>query len=174
MDRTSNADEVAANLERLADCLDMTRGVGRDLLAYQATRIADRARDEAGPDGDWPANRGNYGERKRAKGLPVGVGLKQDGSARMLSLQEIAGEQEITPSSASMSFGTSTGTGDKGDWFTNGSATGRDESGRFTSSSAASGATNQPPRPFYVITDEDEEGLIEIAGDAVADFLIGG
>ena len=70
------------------------------------SEIRGRAKDEQGPAGTWDANRGKYGEKKRDVGLPVGVGLKPGRSARMLSLQQLKGEQVVTPTEATVTFGT--------------------------------------------------------------------
>ena len=138
MSSHSNIDEVKATLASLTDCLDLSNGLGKDMLARIATNISDRARAEEGPDGEWAANQGAYGRRKQAKGLPVGVGLKHDGGPRMLSLQEIKGEPSITPTEATMTFGTDDASKRKAQWFTAGS--------RATKDAERSGAKNQPPR----------------------------
>src|SRR3954470_10857325 len=83
---TSNAGAVSAALEALVKSVNFTSpgksgSLGEDCLAVVAVGIRERTVDE-GKDADGrplAANRGKYGDRKRSKGLPVGVGLRGKG-----------------------------------------------------------------------------------------------
>jgi hypothetical protein len=159
----SNLPQVAALLDNLAATVDFTRpgaegSLGDDVLDIIATGISDRSRMEEDPaGGEWAANRGKYGQRKRGRGLPVGVGFVRGGpgggggggSGVMLSLPELKGTRVIEPQRASMSYGTSDDARRLGEWFTNGATPGPD-------GGEASGAPGQPPRPFYEYTTDDE------------------
>lgn len=168
-DDTSNIDEIERMFDSFDQSIDFTRpgregSLGEDLLDDQALRISDRARQEEGPGGPWDANQGEYGERKRKRGLPVGRGMKTaDGSPDvMLSLVNLKGERSITPSEATMTFGVSQAAKDKGNYFTHGSE-GPD--------GLRSGAVGQPAREFFVLTPEDESEILDRAGDAVGEWL---
>jgi hypothetical protein len=156
---SSNADRVSARLRKLADSLRFSggtvgdTGLGRDMSKAIGVGIADRSLQGVAPDGNaWPENQGDYGERKRARGLPVGVGLKgkrkRSTSRPMLSLVELQGVIEITDEGRTLivKYGTGEDVRRKGQWFSGGS-TGAD-------GCEASGAKGQPPRKFYGLDDE--------------------
>lgn len=163
----SNIQDLEAFFARFDEAIDFTRpgtegSLGKDLLKSQGLRILDRAQAEQGSEGEWAENRGEYKKRKDKKGLPVGRGLGEDDENRMLSQLNVMGEQEVTATEATMRFGQGDKARNKGDWFTNGS---EGEDGK------RSGAKNQPPRPFYQITSEDEDAIIEQSAEAVGEWL---
>ena len=153
----SNLEAFADSLAKVADCLDLRRGAGKEALAYVANKIHERSQAEQGSDGDWAANAPKYAKRKAKFGLPVGVGLPRKGNkTHMLNNTDIMGTQTIEADSATMTFGTSEEISKRGQWFTAGSV--------GTDNAEPSGASNQPPRPFYEMTEAD--------ADAVTDMLI--
>lgn len=167
--RVMNLAEVTEAIERIADCLDFTRSgaettIGKDLLVRAAREISERASVEKGPDGAWKENRGKYGKAKRAKSLPVGKGLKDAPNERMLSLPHIKGEHDIQPLSATMTFGTDERSKNLGKYFTNGST---------GAAGDRSGAKNQPPRPFYEMTPEDEDAIFDLATIEIMKYIEG-
>ena len=160
---------IEALFGQFADAVDFTLpgrsgSIGEDLLDGQALRISDRARDEKGPDDDWPENKGRYGSVKREAGLPVGRGTEtEDGSPEvMLSLLNLKGTRDVEPTEASMTFAVTPDAKDKGNWFTHGSE-GPD--------GLRSGAIEQLPRPFYVLTEQDSDDAAEQAGEALDEWL---
>jgi hypothetical protein len=103
---------------------------GTDVLAGQRA-----------PDGQpWPPNRGRYGERKRAAGLPIGVL-----TGTMLSEPELAGRRTITPDVASWAYGVTTFSFEKATWFSRGTSRG------------------QPPRPFFALGEDDLDTLLDLS-----------
>jgi hypothetical protein len=160
----SNYAAFAASLDRLADVLDFERdGLGQRILDEQAQRIADRMASGQGTKGKLKANRGEYGERKRAKGLGVGVGLKSSDDP-LLSIENIRGDQVVTHDSASMKPGKSDLAYRKAQWLANGSDGTEGE---------RSGAENQPERPWYGMTKDDAKDIRDECGKAVATHLRG-
>jgi hypothetical protein len=157
---SSNAGKFRAKFAALANAFDLTlpgasgSAFGKDLLANTAVDIRDQVvGDGVSPDGTPLAeNRGKYAERKEARGLPVGIGLRSSRSGdagRMLSHQELMGEQSIGPDEATMRFGTNDRTRKVGEWFTGGS--------EGAHGCEPSGAAGQPPRRFYGMTQETQE-----------------
>lgn len=147
----SNVDIIAAKLDELHRCLDLTRpgidgSLGRDLLANQAVRILDRSRNQEGSLGVWADNRGEYKKEKDRRGLPVGVGLPPDSIDRMLSLDNLKGERAITPSEAVMTYGITDAARDKAESFS-------------------------PGRPFYEYTEADIEAVADDAVEAARHFI---
>jgi phage gpG-like protein len=152
---TSNLADFSARLNALADTFDLTRdGLGETVLGVVADGIVARNADQKSPDGgEWAANRGKYGDRKRKAGLPVGVGIKKGGvgSGAMLSQEQIVGARTVEPQSATMQYGTDDVNKRKASWFTRGS----DGPGE----GEPSGAPGQPARPFYELTADDEDAM---------------
>ena len=110
---TSNADEIDRLLAELMTTFDLTRvgssgqELGRDMVATTALGIVDRTLgNQQDVDGEeLAANQGDYKKRKDKAGKPVGVGLAEQGSDRMLSLPQITGEVAIEPELCSMTYG---------------------------------------------------------------------
>lgn len=152
-----NLGQVQGLLNNLSAGFDFTRdGLGKDLLGVVAERIADRNAAEQDPAGaDWAANKGKYGEKKRAQGLPVGVDLRPENRGRMVSLVEVMGEQDVRPTEATMTYGTSEESRKVAEHFTDGRP------------------GVQEPRPFYAMTPDDEAAVIERAEEHLARFVEG-
>lgn len=172
---TSNADEIEQALEDLVAAINFTTSgaegsLGHGLLDVIVDGIDERCANEVDPDGrPWDPNRGVYGRAKRERSLSVGVGyygpLNGEGDAttltgeqvggEMLSLVQLQGEREIEPDRATMKHGEAGNefARRKGQWFTAGSVA--------TEDAEASGADNQPPRPFYLIGELDEQVIDE-------------
>lgn len=181
MSDDDNLDLVAAGLTELVESFDFTRrgkdrSLGHTLIGVIHERISDRNRAEQDPDGGpWEANRGKYGGRKRADGVPVGVGHYSLGRERgqrtaqyepggeMTSLVQIQGEIEVEPDSVTSSFGTDDEVRRKGSWFTRGSS--------GPGEGEVSGAKNQPPRPFYGFNEDDADAVLDEAGRALDELL---
>lgn len=155
----SNIDAFSASLDRLSNPLDFTRdGLGKRIAESQAKRVAERAANNQGTTGTFAENRGDYGKRKQARGIPVGVGIKS-GGAPMLNPANLAGQPAIERDSVTMEAS------EKAQWFHNGSEGTEGEK---------SGAKNQPARPFYGLTDSDAEAIQLECGKAVANVIRGG
>ena len=150
----------------LQNPVDFTRAsLGKRLLDFAAGQIKQRADGESGPE-KWHANRGKYGQKKQAKGIPVGRGLREPkGRERMLDMAEIVGEREITPESAIMSAGTDDAMNKLAQWFTAG--------GKSEPNCEPSGTKDQPPRHWYELTEEDVETVEDAIMAGVGDFLAG-
>ena len=169
MDHVSdNSDDLARRLNELSASIDFTRpgrngSLGKTLIGIVHEAIVDRNLDEADDTSSpWPANQGKYGERKREEGLPVGVGLRSGG--QMISMVEIQGEIRVEPEIVESTYGTNQDARDKANWFTYGSD-GPD--------GLHSGATNQPPRPFYGMNSQDADNVVEAAGEYLDGVLKG-
>lgn len=170
---TSNAAAVKARIEALVASINFTSpgragSLGKDLLTDAAVGIRDHAiGEQAAPDGTpWEANRGKYGERKEAAGLPVGVGLRSKAAnddRRMLSLEQVKGRQEITPDSATMTYGTDDRAMRVAGWFTVG--------GSGSGGIEPSGTADQPGRPFYALNPTLKAELVESCREAVRDII---
>lgn len=129
-----NQSAFEASLDRMADPLNFARnGLGKRLLDSQAKRIAERAADQRGTKGKWAKNKGEYGRRKAAKGLPVGVGLRPSDSP-MLLMSNLQGDQDVTPDEATMTYGKTEGA--------------REVAGFF-----------EAARPFYGLQKSDEKAI---------------
>lgn len=152
-----NLPQIEALLDSLTEALDLTKdGLGEDLLGVVAERIADRNAAQQDPSGgDWAENKGKYGERKRSRGLPVGVDLRAEHRGRMVSLVELQGEKTIAPDSATMTFGTSEESREIAGYFTKGRP------------------GTQDPRPFYEMTEEDQAAVMDGASEHLARSIRG-
>ena len=155
MPATSNIQSVEDFLDavfRSLDCSDAT--TAKALAAPIREGIAARAGAQAGPDGVWAENRGKYGQIKSQNGIPVGTGLG-DGSPRMLDTDQLTGEIKAAgPNGFTLVPGIDDAVKQRFQWFENGSNQGED-------GTSPSGATNQPPRPLWGATDEDEAKVAE-------------
>lgn len=160
----SNSESINRLLERLCSTFDLTQpgtveeSFGRDLLSTTAVLIVSRTLgDQMDPDlNALSPNQGKYAEKKDKRGLPIGVGLDAQSNDRMLSLPQVQGEQTITPDQATMKYGVTDAARRKAQWFTAGSNDGL--------GIEASGAANQPERPFYAL-DEVSEGELVVMCD---------
>lgn len=94
----SNAVAFFAGLRaKLAEASDLTQGgVGEEVADAMAIGVIQQTVSrQSSPDGSRLAeNRGEYGERKRAAGLPILVGL--DNGGEMTSFSQVRGRPEIT------------------------------------------------------------------------------
>lgn len=165
---SSNLPDIIRTLDRLSGGLALDRdGLGKDMLGAIAEGIADRSLSgQASAAGAWDENRGKYGEAKRGRGLPIGVGLKKgEAGGQMLSLLEIAGEQTITADEASMRYGTEDAARRKASWYTRGSS--------GPGEGEVSGATDQPPRPFFELDPAIEAEVARRAEAALAKLVDG-
>lgn len=161
-----NLDQVAQMLDELATLIDFTEpgangSLGETLIDTVVGAIADRNAQEVDPDGvSWDVNQGKYGQAKQERGLPIGVGLREGGE--MVSLQQLRGEVQITADEAIVRYGTDTEARRKAQWFTNGSD-GTD--------GEPSGASNQPPRPFFAMSDEDVDAVVDQTEQFVDEWI---
>lgn len=127
---------------------------GKELLDRLARRIQSRFFAEEGSRGPFAENRGDYGARKRERGIKIGVGLygEQIGG-EMSQLEQFMGDQQISGDDIVWGFGLDRNA-DKGPWFHNGSIAGDD-------GTSPSGARNQPPRPFFELIGEDIDDAMD-------------
>lgn len=170
---TSNAAAVSAKLEALVRAVDFThvgasQSLGRDCLAEVVQGIlADAIGGQKSPDGaTLAANHGKYGEAKRSRGLPVGIGMRRKKASTgspMLSEVEVAGTQDITPDTATLTYGRSELAKRKAQWFTAGS--------KAAPGLEPSGAANQPPRPFFGLSADSREAVMVVCRAFVADLI---
>jgi hypothetical protein len=168
---SSNAAAVKAQIAAFVKGIDFTRpgkegSLGEDLLIEAADGMINQAiENQQSPDGTpFAENRGTYGEKKREEGLPVGIGLRRasgGGGDGMLSAKEMRGKWDIRPEEATMTYGTSDASRRKAEWFTGGS--------EGAHGCEPSGATNQPPRPFYAMGDQTKANVREAGHDFVRD-----
>ena len=111
-------------------------------------------------------NRGKYGERKRAKGLIVGVGLRSKKAAQfpqMLLETELAGEVAVTPDTAIMKYGRTPASRRKAGWFTAGATA--------SGGMEPSGAEGQPARPFYGLSAGTRAAISDECRDFVRELI---
>ncbi len=160
----SNIDEVLALLARLGDPIDFNRdGLADEVFDRSARAIRDRFQAETGSEGQFDANRGAYGEAKREKSIPIGVGLVNGGE--MGREAQFLGRREIQPDEAVLTFGADETNQKKGQWF-HGGAEGYD-------GCEPSGAEGQPPRPFFALTEPDIDDAMDVVSRAVGRWLEG-
>lgn len=165
---TGNDAQISRLLMDLANTFDLTEpgangSFAEDLLDAYALGVIERTLG-AGRAADGSAlepNRGRYAEKKAASGEPVGVGLGNSGSDRMMSLLQVKGERTITPDLASSTYGLSQPAKNKANYFTYGS-TGSGVKGEY------SGAQNQPARPFWGFDSAIEEALTDLCEKRLA------
>jgi hypothetical protein len=158
---------IATNL---ADVARTVYGLSR-VLGFKRTRIRGRPMGDVAADlvaegirhrtleqqrkpegGPLPANRGEYGEKKQARGIPIGVGFyppDQEGG-EMLDKENLRGIVGISEDRVRMIYGTNEAVREKAEWFTDGNP-----------------ANNQPPRPFYDLNPQIEADLGAMAEHAV-------
>jgi hypothetical protein len=170
-----NADDVFGHVQAIIDGINLEATVaggilGEDLLDTAAMAILQRSiQQQSAPGGGaWAANATKYAEYKQRKGVDrVGIGVSKateaDPSRRMLSLPQVQGRRAITAEEAVAEYGLDDDANRKGQWFTAGSA-GAD-------GCEPSGATNQPPRPFYDLDESDREEIERRAEDLVGQLL---
>jgi len=163
---TSNLQSLSSALEDLENACDFDRpgspnGRIGDDIAYIAGNIIQERTFNQQLDGDGnqiEPNRGRYGEAKRDRGLPVGIGFSDrgDDGPKMLDIAQVVGTTNIQPKEMTQAFGTLESSQNKGRWF----ETGND--GR-----------NQPPRPFYDLDDEIIDKIMDHIGERVSSTLRG-
>lgn len=161
---TFHAESLTAFLRRLESAFDLDRNnLGEDALDRIAESAYDRFHAQRRPDGSpFARNRGRYGAEKRARGIPVGIGLVRGGD--MGRERNFRGVREIGPREAEVGFGVEEFDARKGCWFTNGSVPGADGTER-------SGASGQPARPFFEATAADEAAIARMVEDAFDRWL---
>ncbi len=152
----SNLTTVVRGLKRATHALDFTspyRGhtFGDELLDLIAERIHTRAWDEQrDPDGaDFAPNEPRYAASPQKRGKRVG-----ELTGEMLSPEQIAGDRDVSPLSASMRYGLDETNRLKMEWF----SMGRDPV--------------QPARRVYEFSETDEDAL-EVAIRARLDSIRG-
>ena len=154
-----------ALLDDLEQALDFTReGLGDQAADAAAEAIHTRFVAETGADDRFVDNRGKYGERKRERGMPVGIGLHGTRvGGEMSKYIHFAGVREIEPDEVILGFGADDANRRKGMWF---------EAGAFPSGDIEpSGAAGQPPRPFFHLADKDEEAILGLVAESIDRFL---
>ena len=150
---TDNLDEFEAHLEALVESFDFEApgvdgSLADDIVDAVAEGIAERAIDQqSGAEGGWADNADSYVKRKKKAGKPVSVL-----SGEMISLVELRGGVETTPTTLTMTYGTAAFTRRRLEWFSNGSD-GKD--------GEPSGAKNQPARPGLYRTDPAIDAEVE-------------
>ena len=145
--------------------LDFTReGLGDHAADVAADAIHSRFLAESGADAKFADNRGKYGQRKRERGIPVGIGLHGERVGGEMSARvHFAGVREIEADEVILAFGADDANRRKGMWFEAGSTPSEDIE--------PSGAKGQPPRPFFSLADPDEDAIVDLVGDAIDRFL---
>jgi len=166
-----NDEAIGRLLRELYDTFDLTRpgrngSFAEDLLDEFSTSVYARTVGEGQtPTGSaLEANRGEYGKRKEARGLPVGIGLEASSTDRMLSLVQLRGERSIEPELATAVYGVSEPARNKASWFSFG-ATGSGVQGEF------SGAKGQPARPFWGFDDEMTARLVALCEARIEEMI---
>jgi len=161
----TNVADLGRTLADLPNALDLNAGRLGDRLANAlAPRIKERFDAQQGPKSRFAKNRGRYGKRKRARGIPIGVGLHNGGEMGRLS--NFLGRRTVGKDEASVEFGVTNFARRKGMWFENGSQEGEDGTER-------SGASNQPPRPFFDMSEADIEKLADVCAERIVEHLQG-
>jgi len=160
---TSNLTSVAAALRELGQVFHLGRSgaggrpLGDEMADVIAAGVQARTleQQQSPSGGTLAANRGGYGRRKRARGVPVGVGLVgNDVGGEMLEFEQVRGQVAIGPNDLVMTAGLDADAKEKVEWFSEGNP-----------------ANNQPPRPFYEL-DAAIEGQIDDLLDQTADRRI--
>jgi hypothetical protein len=156
---TSNIDEIAAYLRSLPLVLDLRRdGLAEEVFDLWGDRIHTRFEQEAGVEGKFEENRGDYGERKRERGVPIGIGLYgEEIGGEMSQRDNFVGRTSIHADEATMFFGATLKNRRKGMWFHSGS-NGYDDQQDVEHS----GAIGQPSRPFFLLLDEDMDAAVDL------------
>lgn len=152
-------------LEEMEQALDFTRdGLGDQACDAAADAIQSRFQAETGADDPFADNRGKYGERKRERGIPIGIGLHGARVGGEMSRRiHFAGMREIEPDEVIIGFGADDKNRRKGMWFEAGSSPSGDIE--------PSGAKGQPPRPFFHLADKDEDAIVDLVSESIDRFL---
>lgn len=148
---SSNLEEVAQWIRGIVDAADFTRQgdaaalLGEECLDRVCERCQERSyQQQAGADGQpWQPNADGYKKTKKKRGKIIGVL-----TGEMLSDVQIAGEREIQPDRATVTYGKNDAVRDKLSWFNKGSDPNAPGIGR------PSGAKNQPPRQNLFMIDD--------------------
>jgi hypothetical protein len=174
-DLTDNADEVFGHVQAIIDGINLEATVaggilGEELLDAAAMAILQRSiQQQSAPGGGaWAANATKYADYKQKKGVDrVGIGVSKatanDPSRRMLSLPQVQGRRTITAELAEAEYGMDDDANRKAQWFTAGSV--------GAEGCEPSGATNQPPRPFYDLDEADRQEIERRAEDLIGQLL---
>jgi hypothetical protein len=150
---TSNFDEVDF-FDVLTHAVDLdgpgiTHGTLANDIAYiTGTHIQERIfNQQVTEDGaELAANRGKYGEAKRAAGLPVGMGFHDDDDGpRMLDAGQMIGRtEELSSTEMRQVLGSTDFVRGKIQWFDKGNAN-----------------RNQPPRPAFGVDDDMADRVVD-------------
>lgn len=179
MDET-NINDVVAWIGRFVGSFNFTRpgidqSLGRDLAHEVAGQIAIRAAAESrGPDpGRWEPNARRYRERKaRHYGWPDNPNYR---TGQMLSHESLLGEPAVDPDRVLMHYGTNEAPRGNKSPVDNRTPSERAADARATDVDKAEwttqGGKGRPARPFYQIDDAIRDRVIEVAGEALADYL---
>lgn len=145
--------------------LDFTRdGLGDQMGDTAADAIHTRFVAESGADERFADNRGKYGERKRGRGIPIGIGLHGEHvGGEMSQYVHFQGVREIEPDQVLLGFGADDANRRKGMWFEAGASPSEDIE--------PSGAAGQPPRPFFHLDSRDEDAIMDLVDEAIGRFL---
>lgn len=173
----SNIDEVCDWLHKLVEGFDFTvpgedQSLGRDIVVEVASNIADRAADGRGADDSgvevvWLANSDDPPGKGYASQKAQDYGVFDQPNIRtgqMCSLLSLVGRPIIEPKRITMVYGT----GDPPS--TSAAPTGylSPDDRKITDVEKAQFAHEQdaerPERPFYALTEEDDEAVIDLAG----------
>jgi hypothetical protein len=162
-----NVDQVMNWVDGLVDSFDFTlpgkdESLARDLAGLVAQGIFDRSAEARGADGTpWPPNERKYRAWKERRYHQVQP-LKRTG--QMLSLLSLMGETKIRAKTVEMVYGineppTDTETGDP--------LMHKDK--KVTDREKAE--WNSPERPFYQLDNKIRDAAIDLAGEALAEYL---
>ena len=165
----SNFDQIMANLDRLIDSINLTdttspagKKMAVDVLDTMTDGIQRRTIDkQVDPDNNPLADNAPSYRAKPAKGSKI-IGFL---TGEMLSDQQMKGDRTFEPSHCSQEFGITDFAKRKAQWFTRGSQ------GNPPSDIEASGAKNQPSRPFYDLDDEIKDTGLQVVNKALEQLI---
>ncbi|CAB4131005.1 hypothetical protein UFOVP124_49 [uncultured Caudovirales phage] len=148
---SNNFNQVIDLIEQMLmpDFTDSSRPIGKKLAndvldimsAEMLERCEDRRVDHTGTP--WAPNAPSYLKKRQKQGKPVG-----ELEHKMLTRQQFDGTRTFEPGQATMEYGITEFERKKAQWFTRGSEE------NLPGDIEASGATNQPPRPFFELDDD--------------------
>lgn len=155
----NNFDSVIAPVLRgLAGSLNLRRRrLGDQIADVIAAGVRERTlAEQKEPDGNpLQANRGQYGKRKRRRGMKIGVGLYGDEEGgEMLEFEQVRGQVAMSDDSLVMTAGLDAEVQQKVDWFITGNP-----------------ANNQPPRPYYELDDAILADVDDLCDEAILDTI---
>lgn len=157
---SSNLPEIRGKLDALADTMrfdrkpkSSRRSVGAQLLAVTAGIVEARTvQGQLEPDGSRLARlKPSTLRRKAEQGFPSTISVE---TGQMMSMEQVMGEQEVTPRSAAMTYGTGPEARAKAASFTEGHP------------------PYQEPRPFYDLGRTGEQSLDDYIRQEIIDAQI--